>query len=248
MALPPDQNLAAVLQGHHDGDVVVAPGSALPPEHWPAEWLEVRYKDYPRLGPTVLLEVRAMPAATLGEALGRRRSADRFDGDVISVEAISSALANAVRERQPDRSTSRAYPSAGALYPVEVYLLCAKVDPLKAGVYHYRADRHELTLLFPKDDLGEALAEIHGQDLGRPAIMFAFSASLQRNSDKYGARGHRFALLETGACAFALDLALNAAGLRTRWIGGFADAALAQLIGISVDQELELPTLLLAAG
>jgi SagB-type dehydrogenase family enzyme len=166
----------------------------------------------------------------------------------IKLDVLSAALGQAVAERRPESATGRAYPSAGALYPVDVYLLSVNVATLESGVYHYRPDRHDLTLLFPEDDLADVVKRMHGQDIGDPPLMFAFAASLQRSSHKYGARSYRFALLEMGACAFALDLALGAAGLRTRWIGGFVDARLAQLLGISVDQELELPTLLLAAG
>lgn len=248
MAFPPRKDIAAVLTGHHEGDIKAVPGATLSPEQWPAEWLEVHYKDYSRLGPTIALEVGTSPDVTLADALARRCSAERFDGKPLSVGMVETALNNAVRERRPESGTSRAYPSAGALYPVEIYLLCTAVAPLESGVYHYRADRHELTLLFAEPKLGETMARIHGQDIGSPSMMIALSASLQRNSDKYGARGYRFALLEMGACAFGLDLALTTEGMRTRWIGGFDDACLAEFLGISVDQELELPTLLLAAG
>jgi SagB-type dehydrogenase family enzyme len=248
MVLISNEQLAGVLRTHHSGDVTFNEGISFPSQVWPAEWLEVQYKEYPRLGPTVALNESSVPEMVLGQALALRRSVGQFSGGPVQVDTLSAALNCAVRERQGGHAVSRPYPSAGALYPVETYLLSVNAAPLEGGIYHYRADRHDLTLLFRQDRLGDLVAQIHGQDFGQPAAIFAFTAAIQRNSNKYGARGYRFALLEMGACAFGLDLALVASGLQTRWIGGFADGKMASLLGVSADQELELPTLLLAAG
>ena len=89
-------------------------------------------------------------------------------------------------------------PSAGALYPLELYVVALAVDGLEPGVYHYNPFRHRLESLgaFEPERLRAALVDRELAD--RAAALLVVTAVFWRSRFKYGARGYRFALLEAG--------------------------------------------------
>ena len=82
------------------------------------------------------------------EAIARRRSVRHFSRKPLSLEALSQILWAAQGMTDPDAGY-RAVPSAGALYPLELYVVARKrgVEGLPEGVYHYEPGGHGLTLL-----------------------------------------------------------------------------------------------------
>jgi SagB-type dehydrogenase family enzyme len=127
----------------------------------------------------------------------------------------------------------RVVPSGGALYPLELYFHSTHIIGLPPGLYHYNPMRNEVCRLRPGDDsrrLSEALVQ-HNLAVDN-ALMIFISAIFERSTFKYGDRGYRFVLLETGHVAQNLNLVAGAMNLGSTNIGGFFDRAVDDLLGL----------------
>lgn len=141
-----------------------------------------------------------------------------------------------------------ALPSAGGLYPLELYLLVRNVEGVAPGIYHYSALHHGLEqlrdVLVPRP-LNNYL--FMGQDyLTDAGTIIVIAAEVERALCKYGDRGYRYILLEGGHCAQNINLSASALGLGSCNIGGFFDQELANLLRI--DTEVEVPLYSVAVG
>ena len=127
----------------------------------------------------------------------------------------------------------RAAPSAGGLYPLELYLIARNVDGLPQGGYHYNVPDHALERLPGPDDLTAAMAEVSHYEatLAGAAALFVVTGVFDRTTFKYGDRGYRFVLLDAGHMAQNMLLTATASGLGAAPFGGFRDDALSRLVG-----------------
>jgi SagB-type dehydrogenase family enzyme len=124
-------------------------------------------------------------------------------------------------------------PSAGRLYPLELYIVAQMVDGLADGIYHYDARSHQLE----HRHTGAAHAEVAritlGQEMIRSAnLVVAITAIFQRTMWKYGQRGYRYVWLDAGHLAQNLYLVATALGLGAMAIGGFYDAEMYDLLAL----------------
>ena len=128
----------------------------------------------------------------------------------------------------------RTAPSAGALYPLELYVVGGDVDGLRPGVYHYLPADHRLEQTGEGDRRQRLSAAAFGQTwVGEAAAVFVFAGVYERTTWKYGERGLRYVHMEIGHAAQNLFLQAEALGLSTVVVGAFDDAA--------VTATLELP-------
>ncbi len=132
----------------------------------------------------------------------------------------------------------RTVPSAGALYPLELYLMLENVEGMPDGLHHYNVREHALELL---KDRTEA-TDLHSALLTEPFIhhanvVFYLAAVFKRTQKKYGPRGYRYILLEAGHVAQNICLLATEQGLGSLCMGGFLDAKLNRLLGLSGDEE-----------
>jgi SagB-type dehydrogenase family enzyme len=191
--------------------------------------------------PRITLPAQELPPVPLGDVVRRRRSLRAFSGASLTQGELGALLRTAygVTQRFTSEGESGAYravPSAGALYPLELYALVRSVDGLGEGLYHYD----------PLDDVLEALPHaVRVDDLGpaipwpeiEPALRGAALALIVtgmfwRNRFKYGQRGYRFVLLEAGHVAQNAVLAATALELGSVPVGGFYDAPLDRALGL----------------
>jgi SagB-type dehydrogenase family enzyme len=181
------------------------------------------------------------PAAVLGfdEALLARRSERSFAGAVELGELgkmLHFGYGLSRRDRAdlgPVERRFRAAPSAGGLFPLEVYVAARDVTGLDAGVYHYAPAEHALELLAP-GDCAERLGDItFSPDVLRGAAgAVILSGFFPRSAFKYRKRAYRFVLLEAGHVCQNLMLTACSLGLGTVALGGFVDDELNDLLGI----------------
>jgi SagB-type dehydrogenase family enzyme len=160
------------------------------------------------------------------------------------MEELGQLLWAAQGVTRPDGG--RTVPSAGALYPLEVYVLARKVASLAAGVYRYRVGRHELALAKPGYDPEALIGATFGQDwiCSAPACV-CIAAIFERTTIKYGDRGHRYVCLEAGHAAESLMLQAVALGLATTMVGAYSDEEVGSLFGLSLK---EIPLCLIPVG
>jgi thiopeptide-type bacteriocin biosynthesis protein len=182
----------------------------------------------------------------LGEALRSRWSCREFEPRPLDLPAVSSLLAAAagVLDEPPDAGVPRrTYPSAGAVYCINAYLVALRVEGLAEGVYRYQAEDHTVHRVeLASEPLRERLKEMLGvqgfdSGLGAAAAFLLLSARLPSITSRYGARGYRFALQESGHIAQNLLLAAAAQGLGALPLGSFLDDCAGEVIGALAEEE-----------
>jgi SagB-type dehydrogenase family enzyme len=172
----------------------------------------------------------AAGAGSLEEALAKRRSVRHFTDDALTQEEISQLLWS-MQGITRDWG-ARTAPSAGALYPLEVYAATAE------GLYHYIPQGHQ-TLLAPRLGLRQELWEAGlKQDWIREApVVFVIAAVYARTAVKYGDRAKRYVHLEAGHVAENLLLQAVALGLGGVPVGAFYDDKVKDALKLPEDQE-----------
>ena len=140
----------------------------------------------------------------------------------------------------------RTAPSAGALYPLGLYVVAGRIDGLPAGVYHYRPDLHRLQSMH-SGDLRERLAHAALRQMwlaDAPAVV-VIAAVYERTTRKYGSRAARYVHVEAGHAAQNLFLQAGALQLDTVVVGAFDDDAVASLLQLP---DAVQPLLLMPVG
>jgi len=132
----------------------------------------------------------------------------------------------------------RTAPSAGALYPLEVYLIAERVTGLSAGVYRYLPQAHALAGI----SASSARQELYEAVLSQPAVLDApavlvFSGVFERTTRKYGERGKQYVFLEAGHAAQNVYLQATALGLGAVVIGAFDDDAVRRAVGMTSQEQ-----------
>lgn len=176
--------------------------------------------------------------------LQQRRSVRDYRNSPLALSDISQLLwaAQGVTQRQGLRTA----PSAGALYPLELYVVAGRVDGLPAGVYHYQPGGHRLLATYRGDRRdGLAQAALGQSWLADAAAVVVFAAVYERTARKYGERAARYVHMETGHAAQNLFLQAGALGLDSVVVGAFDDDAVATLLQLPVDAR---PLLLMPVG
>jgi SagB-type dehydrogenase family enzyme len=127
----------------------------------------------------------------------------------------------------------RCAPSAGACYPIEVYVVANNVDDLEQGLYRYLTGDHAL-LLQRKGDIGAELTQAAlGQKMcEQGSIALVWTAVMPRTTGRYGRRGHRYVLLDAGHVGQNTYLAATALGYGCCTIGAYDDAAMDEIVGV----------------
>lgn len=181
---------------------------------------------------------------SLETLLRQRRSVRAYRDAALQLSGIGQLLWAAQGITHPEGL--RTAPSAGALYPLELYLVAGNVHGLAAGVYHYRPAAHVLSRVHDGDRRAALARSAHGQDWVREAAaVVVFAAVYGRTTRKYGERGVRYVHIEAGHAAQNLFLQAQALGLASVVIGAFDDGAVSRALGLPGDVE---PLLLMPVG
>jgi SagB-type dehydrogenase family enzyme len=179
-------------------------------------------------------------------AIARRRSVRSYASIPLSQSQLSRLL-YATAGITEERAGFRAAPSAGALYPIETYMLVHDVEDLAQGLYHYAPQDHALVLLDAGDKRLQAtsLGLMQGF-LGDAGVVVVLTAMFQRLRWRYRRRSYRYALLEAGHIGQNIYLGATAMGLGVCAVAAFMDDGLNALLG--VDGEREAALYMLAVG
>jgi len=164
-------------------------------------------------------------------AMALRRSLRKFAPEPLALSAMSQLLWAAQGITHPDGR--RTAPSAGALYPLEVYLIAGAVSGVRPGVYRYDPQRHRL-LHRSEGDLraGVAKAAFFQDWVAEAPAIFVLAAVYQRTARKYGERAARYVHMEVGHAAQNIHLQAGALGLGTTMVGAFRDEELERMLGL----------------
>ncbi len=170
------------------------------------------------------------------EALLNRRSVREYTGEALTLAEVSQLLWAA--QGTTDPRGFRTAPSAGALYPLEVYVVVGDVAGLAPGVYRYVPDHHEIVRISSEERRAElAEAAIDQEWVKDAAIDLVFTAIPQRTTSKYGDRGIRYVHMEAGHAAQNVYLQAEALDLGLTVIGAFDDDHVREVVAASADEQ-----------
>ena len=199
-----------------------------------------RYKTHADAEQIALPDPHGYRGLSLEETIEMRRSIRDYSATPLSSEELSRLL-YAAQGITKHRWVFRAAPSAGALYPIELYAVVQDVAGLEPGIYHYAAQEHGLELLQPGDFRAEMVRAGIGQAfLGQAGVCFVLSAVFQRTRWKYRERAYRYVLLEAGHIGQNIYLAATSMGLGACAVGAFLDDDLNDLLGLDGNEEVAL--------
>ena len=170
----------------------------------------------------------AAGAMSLEEALAQRHSVREFVPGALTLDEVSRLVWAAQGVTAQGHRTA---PSAGATYPLEVYLVAGDVKDLSAGVYRYLPGLHRLQAVSDGDiRVSLAGAAVEQRWVSQAAMVVVIAAVYERTTARYGRRGERYVHMEAGHAAENLLLQATALGLGATPVGAFHDAEVARLL------------------
>jgi SagB-type dehydrogenase family enzyme len=184
---------------------------------------------------------------SLEETILRRRSIRRYSKEPLHLSQLSQILWSA--QGITGTRAFRAAPSAGATYPVEIFVVVGKQgviageakqapEELQAGIYHYEANSHSLSLHRLADlrpDL--ARATLDQEFIIDAPVDIVICALYHRTSYRYGRRGERYVHMEVGHVGENIHLQAVALGLAAVEVGAFHDEEVRTVLG--VDEQIK---------
>jgi SagB-type dehydrogenase family enzyme len=180
----------------------------------------------------------------LEQTLLKRRSVRNFKDIPLSLKNISQLIWSA--QGITDKRGYRTAPSAGALYPLEVYVIVGKVDGLMPGIYQYLPGKHELKTIKTGDFRNELWkAGLHQTPIRQAPATILTSCVFKRITGKYGKRGIQYAFIEAGHAGQSILLQAVSLGLGGVPIGAFHDPEVSHVMGFNED---EVPLYLIPMG
>lgn len=215
----------------------------LPLSRWPESWKRIYFKGYPRFERYALPGIKGKGSGFL-KLFKRRKSRRGFESSKkISGEQLSYLLTGAKIVRVNGDifyGSFRSYPSAGARFPLEVYIVVFSGKDLKKGLYHYHVRTHSLEYLWPVTKAGVRQAFGDQDFVASASAIIIITAMMKRTAVKYSDRGYRFALIEAGHLAQNVCLLATDRRMRHCPVGGFIDGKLIKLLDIDPEDELPL--------
>lgn len=184
---------------------------------------------------------------SLERAIKNRRTYRAFMSDPLSQGELSQLLWAAYGITE-DRGYKRAAPSAGALYPMDLYAVAGTggVKELEAGTYHYDPVEHAISRVLEGDmrvDL--ARASLSQMWMATAPLNLVITVEFRRIRVKYHERGDRYALMEAGHIAQNIFLQAEALGLGAGIVGAFHDEDVRKVLEIPREHE---PLLIMPVG
>jgi SagB-type dehydrogenase family enzyme len=181
---------------------------------------------------------------SLEQLLKKRRSVREFRDDALNLQQLGQLMwaAQGITHGEGLRTA----PSAGALYPLELYVAAGKVEGLAAGLYHYYSGEHRL-INTTSGDLRKSLSRSALQQpwVQHAPMVIVIAAKYSRTTRKYGDRGIRYVHIEAGSVAQNIYLQAQTLGLGTVIVGAFDDEAVASALHLPSDVR---PLLLMPVG
>lgn len=168
-------------------------------------------------------------------ALRARKSIRSYQGKDLTLAEVSQLLWAA--QGITRKNGMRTAPSAGALYPLEVYLVVGQIEQFPVGIYKYRTQGHELVQVSDEEKRQALAAACYGQScIERGAINIVIAAVYERTAHKYGERAVRYVHMEVGHAAQNIYLQGVALELGTVVVGAFDDSRVKKTLLMDADE------------
>ena len=168
--------------------------------------------------------------------LQQRRSVRSYQKSSMNLAEVGQLLwsAQGVTSAQGLRTA----PSAGALYPLQLFVVVGEVNDLSPGIYQYNPEEHSLLKTANGDSRKLLHKAAHDQScISDAAVIFVFTAIYQRTTWKYGERGVRYVHMEVGHAGQNLFLQAQALHLGTVVVGAFDDDEVRKVLNLDGDMQ-----------
>jgi len=173
---------------------------------------------------------------SIEKALLKRRSVRDYKDEPLTLAEVAQLLWAA--QGVTDPRNFRTAPSAGALYPLELYVVAGNVKNLPNGIYRYKPHSHELLRVAQGDKRTELCHAALGQSSVKDAAaVIVFSGVYERTTDKYGARGIQYVHIEIGHSAQNVYLQAVSLNLGTVVIGAFHDNEVKRILSMPAREQ-----------
>ena len=206
----------------------------------PIEYVHIFHKEYPRF-PSIKLS-KKLDNGEYNKLLKRRRSERIFSNKPVPIELVAKIF-NSCRIVQADPER-RTYPSGGARFPVEMYLVASKINGLKSGIYHFNINKFSLETLFESDFKKDEIESISAY-LKNVAGAIILTTVISRSEVKYGLKAYPFSLIEAGHIGQNILLSFTKYKIGSFPIGGFVNDEIIELLDLTED---ELPIYIIGFG
>lgn len=168
--------------------------------------------------------------------LQRDFSCDFFDGCSATFESITQIIRPLIIKSK--KTHKRGYPSAGALYPVEVFccsLLPSNIWPCHEKILHLLPGSRKFEILQNSQSIESLVKAIlpKGNEIGNPSHAIIYMMYMPKTVFKYRYRGYRLALMETGSMYMLVDLQCKALKLKSRPWSGYTDNMVCKAMGLN---------------
>ncbi len=174
---------------------------------------------------------------SLEESLAKRRSIRSYKKEALNVIEISQLLwaMQGVTERNWGLRTA---PSAGALYPLEVYVVAGNVQNLESGIYKYLPDEHSIVKILSGDKRKDLYkSALQQESILEAPVVFVIAAVFERTAIKYGNRSERYVYIEAGHSCQNLLLQATSLNLGAVPIGAFYDDRVKEVINLEKNEK-----------
>ncbi len=214
---------------------------------WPLRWALAKDNKQYQGAVMKLPPVKMEGTVAVEQAIKQRRTDRSFMPRMLHLDQVAKLLWSA--QGVTDSSGfKRAAPSAGALYPMDIYTVVGQdsVEQIKAGVYHYEPEKHTLSRVTTQDRRdGVAKAALSQMWMAKAPLNLVITAEYSRVAGKYGNRGLRYAMIEAGHIGQNLFLQAEALGLKAGIVGAFHDK---ELIDVMKTPRSHEPLLIMPVG
>jgi SagB-type dehydrogenase family enzyme len=183
-----------------------------------------------------LPEARLDSDVSIEKSLWERRSFRDYQDEALSLSDIAQILW--ASQGITSSENLRTAPSAGATYPLEVYLIVGNVEDLSPGVYRYDPSEHKLEK-FASGDKRESLyrSALNQSWIRDGAVSLVFTAVYERTTGRYGERGIRYVYMEAGHAAQNVYLQAVSLNLGTVVVGAFSDNEVKEILNIPENEQ-----------
>jgi len=177
-------------------------------------------------------------SVSIEETLQQRKSVRDYRKASVNIEEVSQLLWSASGKNLYRRTT----PSAGATYPLEIYLVVGEVEGLEPGIYRYSISKHSLEKTKEQDvRRGLCRAALEQRMIERAPISIIIAADYGRTTGHYGQRGVRYVHMEVGHAGQNVSLQAVAMNMGTVMIGAFDDQRVKEILEITEEPLYIIP-------
>ncbi len=180
----------------------------------------------------------AVSETSIEETLWQRKSVREYEKKGLTLQDVGQILWSSYGVNAP-RGGGRTVPSAGAIYPLNFYLVAREVEVIEPGVYRYLPQAGSLSEIVAGTVSHELALACSGQDFVEKApACLVFAADLTKMAEKYGRRGELYVYYEVGHAGENVYLQVQSLGLGTVAVGAFDEAAVGNLLGLAQEERV----------